>query len=141
MAEPKTKKTNASVENFLDTIKDETRRDDCHAVMKIMQELTKSEPRMWGSSIVGFGEYHYIYADGKGADWPLTAFSPRKQSLVLYMTPGFDKDPELKKLGKYKTSKSCLYINKLEEIHIPTLKNLIKTSLKDFKKQLAAKKK
>lgn len=139
MAELKTKKTTASVEKFLDTIEDETRRDDCYAVLEIMRSITKAEPTMWGSSIVGFGSYRYIYASGKEADWPLTAFSPRKQDLTLYlMNDFFTKYPDLlKKLGKCKTSKACLYIKSLNDIHLPTLKQVIKISISDFKKQLA----
>ncbi len=140
MAEPKTKKTNASVEKFLSTIEDETRRDDCFAVLELMKKITKSEPAMWGSSIVGFGTYHYVFASGREGDWPLTGFSPRKQNLTLYLMFGFEKYPEqMKKLGKHKTGKSCLYINKLEDIDLPTLKYLIKTSIQDLKKYVAGK--
>ena len=139
--EPKTKKTTASVEKFLDAIKDESRRDDCYAVIEIMKAITKDEPAMWGTSIVGFGSYTYQYAGGKEADWPLAAFSPRKQDLTIYIMPGFENYPDLmKKLGKYKTSKACLYIKKLDDIHIPTLKQLIKTSIREFKKLMADKK-
>ena len=140
-SEPKTKKTAASVEKFLDAVKDESRRDDCYAVIEIMKAITKQEPAMWGSSIVGFGSYTYQYAGGKEADWPLAAFSPRKQDLTIYIMPGFENYPDLmKKLGKFKTSKACLYIKKLDDIHIPTLKQLIKTSIQEFKKLMADKK-
>src|SRR5687767_11907396 len=136
MAEPKTKKTTAGVEEFINTIEDETRRDDCFAVLALMKSITKSEPAMWGNSIVGFGTYHYIYASGQEGDWPVTAFSPRKQNLTLYIMPGvFEKYPELmKKLGKCKTSKGCLYVKRLDDLHLPTLKKLIKISLSDLKK-------
>ena len=136
--EIKTKKTTASVERFLDTVEDESRRDDCYAVLEIMRSITKSEPAMWGPGIVGFGSYHYVYASGQEGDWPLTAFSPRKQNLTVYiMTDFFKKYPELlKKLGKCKISKACLYIKSLNDIHLPTLKHVIKTSTSDFKKQL-----
>lgn len=141
MAELKTKKTAASVEQFILAVDDETRRDDCFAVMALMKSITKEEPAMWGSSIVGFGSYHYIYASGQEGDWPLTAFSPRKQNLTIYVMPGFEKYPDLiKKLGKCKTSKGCLYIKRLEDIHLPTLKKLIKTGLSDLKKYVAANK-
>lgn len=140
-SEPKTKKTAASVEKFITSVKDESRRDDCYAVIEIMKAITKQEPAMWGSSIVGFGSYTYQYAGGKEADWPLAAFSPRKQDLTIYIMPGFENYPDLmKKLGKFKTSKACLYIKKLDDIHIPTLKQLIKTSIQEFKKLLAEKK-
>jgi hypothetical protein len=141
MAEPKTQKTSANVEKFLDTVKDEKRRDDCFAILNIMKSITKAEPAMWGSSIVGFGTYHYVYASGREGDWPVTGFSPRKQNLTLYIMPGFEKYSELmKKLGKYKIAKSCLYINSLEDVHLPTLKQLIKISISDLKKYVAKKK-
>jgi hypothetical protein len=141
MAELKTKKTTASVEEFILTVEDETRRDDCFTVLNLMKSITKSEPAMWGSSIVGFGTYHYIYASGQEGDWPMVGFSPRKQNLTLYIMPGFENRQELiKKLGKCKTSKGCLYIKRLDDIHLPTLKQLIKVSLQDLKKYVAANK-
>lgn len=141
MAELKTKKTAASVENFLNKIEDEARRDDCYAVLELMKSITKSEPAMWGSSIVGFGAYHYVYASGQEGDWPLAAFSPRKQNLTIYLMPGFEKYPELmKKLGKYKTAKACLYIKRLDDIDLVTLKKLIRNSIEDLKKYMAVRK-
>src|SRR5688572_4476866 len=138
MAELKTKKTTASVEDFILTVEDETRRDDCFAVLSLMKSITKTEPAMWGSSIVGFGSWHYIYASGQEGDWPVAAFSPRKQNLTIYLTPGFEKNQKLmKKLGKYKASKACLYIKRLDDLHLPTLKQLIKASLIDLKKYVA----
>jgi len=131
MAELKTKPTQASVKEFLNQITDKERRDDCFAVAKIMEEITGDKPKMWGPSIIGFGTYHYKYASGREGDWPKTGFSPRKKDLTLYIMMGFDKHPELmKQLGKHRTSKSCLYIKRLSDIHIPTLKKLIKTSVK-----------
>ena len=143
MAEPKTKKTAASVEKFILAIDDEKRRDDCFAIIEILKSITKEEPAMWGTSIVGFGSYTYEYAGGKTADWPLNGFSPRKQNLSLYFISDFSKRyPELmKKLGKkFKVSKACLYINNLDDLHLPTLKQLIKISTADFKKTLTIKK-
>jgi hypothetical protein len=141
MAEAKTKKNSASVENFLSSIEDERRRDDCFEIAKIMSTITKSEPAMWGNAIVGFGSYEYVYASGQKGDWPLVAFSPRKQDLTLYLMPVFDKYPDkMKKLGKCKTSKGCLYIKSLGDIDLPTLKWLIKTSTQDIKKRAAEKK-
>jgi hypothetical protein len=141
MAELKTKKTNASVEKFLNAIEGETRRDDCYAILEMMKKITRAEPAMWGSSIVGFGTYHYIYASGQEGDWPMIGFSPRKQNLTLYIMPGFEKNTELiKKLGKCKTAKSCIYIKRLDDIHLPTLKQLFKASLNDLKKFVAANK-
>ena len=134
MAELKTKPTQASVKDFLNQIQDKERRDDCFAVAKIMEEITGEKPKMWGPSIVGFGSYHYKYASGHEGDWPISAFSPRKKDLTLYIMMGFDKTPELmKQLGKHSTGKSCLYIKRLSDIHIPTLKKLIKWSVKRIK--------
>ena len=132
MAEPKTKPTQASVKEFLNQIPDKERRDDCFAIAKMMEEITGHKPKMWGPSIVGFGSYHYKYASGREGDWPISAFSPRKNDLTLYFMIGFfEKYPELmEKLGKHSTGKSCLYIKRLSDIHVPTLKKMIKTSLK-----------
>ena len=133
MAELKTKPTQASVKEFLNQIPDKERRDDCFAVTKMMEEITGHKPKMWGPSIVGFGTYHYKYASGREGDWPISAFSPRKKDLTLYIMMGFEKHPELmKQLGKHSTSKSCLYIKRLSDIHIPTLKKLIKSSVKQL---------
>ncbi len=135
MAEPKTKLTDASVEDFLDAVKDEQVRDDCREIAKIMQEATKAPPKMWGTSIVGFGSYHYKYASGREGDWMLTAFSPRKQNLTLYVFGGFEGYDELMdKLGKYTCGKSCIYIKRLSDLHLPTLKKLIKASVKHMLK-------
>src|SRR5688572_273223 len=133
MAELKTKPTQASVKEFLNQIPDKERRDDCFAVAKIMEEITGDKPKMWGPSIVGFGTYRYKYASGREGDWPVTAFSPRKKDLTLYIMMGFfDKHPELmEKLGKHSVGKSCLYIKRLSDIHLPTLKKLIKESVKE----------
>ena len=92
----------------------------------MMREITGERPKMWGSSIVGFGSYHFKYASGREGDWPVTGFSPRKQALTLYIMTGFEKHGALmKKLGKYKTGKSCLYIKKLEDVDQVTLRKLI----------------
>ena len=131
MAELKTKLNNASVQTFLSQIADEQKRQDALALLAIMKTITKAEPKMWGTSIVGFGSYHYKYATGREGDWPITGFSPRKQNLTLYIMSGFEQYADLlKKLGKHKTGKSCLYINRLSDIHLPTLKNLIKESVR-----------
>ena len=132
MAEPKTKPTTASVKEFLNQISDKERRDDCFTVAKIMEEITGDKPKMWGPSIVGFGTFHYKYASGREGDWPVAAFSPRKKDLTLYLTPGFERHTEMmQKLGKHSTGKSCLYIKRLSDIHLPTLKKLIKTSTRE----------
>ena len=137
MAEAKTKPTNQSVEEFLNRISDPERRADCFAVAKMMEEITGEKPKMWGPSIVGFGSYHYKYASGREGDWPPAAFSPRKRDLTLYLMPGFEKRGELmEKLGKHSTGKSCLYIKRLSDIHLATLKKLIKISVKDLKEYI-----
>jgi len=134
MAELKTKQTGASVKQFLNKITDEQRRDDCFAIAKMMEEATGAKPKMWGSSIVGFGSYHYKYESGREGDWMMTGFSPRKNDLTLYLMMGFEKQRELmKQLGKHKTSKSCLYIKRLDDVHVPTLKKLIKESVKELR--------
>ena len=139
MAEAKTKPTKASVTQFLNKIPDAARREDCFAIAKMMEEITGSKPQMWGPSIVGFGSWSYKYASGHEGDWPVAAFSPRKQDLTVYLTIGFEKyDELLSRLGKHRKSKSCLYIKRLSDIHVPTLKKLIKVSVKDLKAYTAA---
>lgn len=134
-AENKTKPTKKDVEKFLNNIKDEKRREDCFKIIKLMKQITKAEPKMWGSSIVGFGNYHYKYASGREGDWFLAGFSPRKQSLTIYAMTYLENYPDiLKRLGKYKTGKGCLYINKLEDVDMKVLKELIITSIKKLKK-------
>jgi hypothetical protein len=132
MAELKTKVTKVSVVKFLQGIKDEKKREDCYQILKIMKKATKAEPRMWGTSIIGFGDHHYVYESGREGDWFIAGFSPRVQNLTLYMMGGFDQDL-LKKLGKYKTGKGCLYINKLEDVDTKVLDKLITTSVKKAK--------
>jgi hypothetical protein len=132
MAEPKTKLNDASVTGFLNRIADEQQRKDAFVILELMEQVTKAKPKMWGSSIIGFGEYHYKYASGREGDMPVTAFSPRKQALTLYVGLGAGQyDALLKKLGKYKTGKGCLYISRLADIHLPTLRKLIQTSFRD----------
>ena len=133
MAELKTQVTKASVNKFLEGIRDEKKREDCYQILKIMKRATKAEPKMWGLSIIGFGDYHYKYASGRENDWFITGFSPRVQNLTLYMTGGFDGEV-LKKLGKYKTGKGCLYINKLEDVDKKVLSELITKSVKNLSK-------
>ncbi|MFN0108554.1 MAG: DUF1801 domain-containing protein [Blastocatellia bacterium] len=142
MAELKTKLNDASVEDFINAVKDEQVREDCWAVVKLMQGITKAEPKMWGPSIVGFGMYTYKYASGRGGDWPLTGFSPRKQNLTLYVMPGFDEYDELMdKLGNFTCGKSCIYVKRLSDLHLPTLKKLISASVKHMLKTYPPKKK
>ena len=129
MAEAKTQVNDSSVQTFLDSIAEEKRRKDCWIIHDLMQQLTGHPAKMWGSSIVGFGSYHYRYASGREGDSPLAGFSPRKQDLTIYIQSGFERHTALMdRLGTYKTGKVCLYIKKLEDIDLPTLKKLIKES-------------
>ena len=140
MAEPKTKLTEASVEDFLNAIKDEQTRQDCFAIVELMRKITKAEPKMWGSNIVGFGTYTYKYASGTTGDWPLTGFSPRKQNLTLYIMSGFTRyDELLQKLGKCKTSKACLYVKRLADVDQKVLKELIEQAVAHTIKQHTSK--
>ena len=130
MAELKTKPNEQSVEAFLNSVEDEKKRQDCLTILEIMKQITKAEPQMWGSSMVGFGSYHYKYESGREGDWFVAGFSPRKQNLTLYIMAGFSRyDELLSKLGKFKTGKSCLYIKKIEDVDLKTLKELIKQSV------------
>jgi hypothetical protein len=131
MAELKTKQTDQSVQKFLNDIPDPGKRKDCKTVAAIMSEISGYKPKMWGPSIVGFGSYHYKYASGQEGDWPMIAFSPRKQNLTFYVLSGSDEENALlKKLGKHTTGKSCLYIKQLSDVDLPTLKTLIRNCLK-----------
>lgn len=133
-AELKTKVNKASVTTFLNKVKDEATRKDCFEILKIMKQVTKEEPKMWGASIVGFGSYHYKSKSGREGDWMLTGFSPRKQNLTLYLMGGFDTHKDLlKKLGKFATSVGCLYIKKLDDVDKKVLKELVAASVKRMK--------
>ncbi|KXK52359.1 MAG: DUF1801 domain-containing protein [Anaerolineae bacterium] len=135
MAEIKTKPTVESVHAFLESVANERKRADAFAILDLMQEITGEQPVMWGSSIVGFGTYHYQYASGREGDWMRTGFSPRAQSLTLYIMAGFDEyDTLLGKLGKYKIGKSCLYINKLADIDMDVLRELVRRSYEHMHK-------
>jgi len=126
----KTQKNDASVDTFLAGITDDQRRADCLSVLELMKDLTGEQAVMWGKAIVGFGSFHYRGKTSEG-DWFHVGFSPRKQNLVLYLHCELEKQADLlKKLGKHKIGKSCLYLNKLEDVHIPTLKKLIKKAFK-----------
>lgn len=129
--ELKTKATKSSVEKFLDSIESEQKRDDAYAILEMMKNASKEEPKMWGPSIIGFGTYHYKYDSGHEGDMCMIGFSPRKAALTLYILLGFEGYDELMaKLGKYKTSKACLYIKKLEDVDKKVLKELITLSVK-----------
>jgi hypothetical protein len=129
MAELKTKLTNASVDEFLGTIANDQVRDDCRTIAGIMEKVTKAPPRMWGSSIVGFGTLRYRYANGKEAEFMLTAFSPRKQNITLYLGQLEKQRDLLDKLGSHSCGKGCLYIKRLSDVHVPTLTKLVKSSV------------
>lgn len=136
MAELKTKENEGDVVAFLNGVADDRKRQDSFAVLALMQEVTQMEPKMWGASIVGFGQYHYKYESGREGDWFLTGFSPRKQNLTLYIMAGFDGYDELMaKLGKHKTGKSCLYINKLADVDTAVLRELVTQSVAHMKKE------
>ncbi|HEV8483113.1 MAG TPA: DUF1801 domain-containing protein [Blastocatellia bacterium] len=133
MPELKTKANTASVEKFLNGIEDEQRRQDCFRVLQLMKAATKTEPAMWGASIVGFGRYRYKYESGTKGEWFLMGFSPRKQDLTLYIMSGLERySALLKKLGKHKTGRACLYIKRLDDVDESTLKQLIERSLTDI---------
>lgn len=126
MAELKTKKTTLSVEDFLNAEPDATKRQDAFTIAGLMEKATKAKPKMWGPAIVGFGDTRLKYDSGRELDWFIMGFSPRKQALTLYVSGAVAQNPELlKKLGKYKTGKGCLYIKKLEDVDMKVLKALI----------------
>ena len=131
MVELKTRPTDASVKEFLESVEHPTRRADGFELLQIMKDVIREEPVMWGTSIIGFGTYHYKYASGREADWLKVGFSPRKRSLTVYLTPGLDEIENLREeLGKHRGGKGCLYINKLSDVNIDVLKKIIKKSIK-----------
>lgn len=133
-AELKTKVNDASVTKFLNSVEDEQKRNDSFEILKLMKQITKEEPKMWGSSIVGFGSYHYKGKSGREGDWMLTGFSPRKQNLTLYLMGGFDTHADLlNKLGKFTTGAGCLYIKKLDDVDKKVLKELVQESVRRMK--------
>ena len=130
MAELKTKPTKQSVKKFLDGIDDDQKRKDCKKIATIMRKATGAPAKMWGTSIVGFGSYHYKYASGHEGDWPLTAFAPRSRDVTLFIMSGFKSYGTLmKKLGKHKTGKACLYIKRLSDVDLDVLTELIEKSV------------
>ena len=142
MAGLKTTENDLSEEEFLNAITDEHKRRDSFTLIRLFKKVTKFEPRMWGTSIVGFGSYHYKYKSGHEGDAPLTGFSPRKQNFTLYLMCGFHEQPELlKKLGKHKTGKGCLYINSFDDVDSGALSELIKISMIAIKTQVEIMKK
>src|SRR5215207_4885470 len=139
MAELKTKVNTGSVHKFLDGIADEVKRRDSYLLLKMMEKATKDEARMWGDSIVGFGDYHYVGKSGREGDWFLAGLSPRKQNLTLYMLGGWKQHAELlAKLGKHSLGKGCLYIKRLDDVDMSVLNKLIAEAVKHAKKQAQA---
>jgi hypothetical protein len=129
MSELKTRPTDVKAEEFLKTIEPEKKRTDAYKLLELMKEVSGEDPVMWGS-IVGFGTYTYKYASGKEGEWPTVGFAARKQNLTLYIMDGFDQyEALLSKLGKHKTGKSCLYINKLDDIDLDVLKEIVQRSV------------
>lgn len=132
-ADLKTKKTTASVLDFIESIPDEDRREDCRRLITLMKKATRADPKMWGSNVVGFGDYHYKYESGRENDWFVTGFSPRKQNLTLYFMTGTERYKSiLDRLGKHKTGKGCLYINNLDEVDVDVLQELVRASARDL---------
>lgn len=126
----KTKVNDASVEDFINNVEGDTKRTDSLTLLEIYKRATKELPKMWGSSLIGFGQYHYKSdRSTQEGDWPLAAFSPRKQNLTLYVSPGMASLGDLLgKLGKHKTSKGCVYINKLAEVDLAVLEEIVERS-------------
>ncbi|MCB9765769.1 MAG: DUF1801 domain-containing protein [Alphaproteobacteria bacterium] len=130
MATLKTHETDASVDAFLDAVEDERKRADARAICDLMAEITGEPPRMWGPTIVGFGRYAYTYESGRTGEWMRVGFSPRKRNLTLYIMPGFSEyDGLMGQLGRFKTGKSCLYINKLADVDQGVLRELVSRSV------------
>jgi hypothetical protein len=130
MAELKTKPTDQDVAHFLEGIEDEQQRNDCLTIVELMRDVTGAEPKMWGTSIVGFGDRQYSYASGRSGDWFVTGFSPRKQNLTLYLAGGIQQHQAiLDRLGKYSTGKGCLYIKRLSNIDPAVLRELVEQTV------------
>lgn len=140
MSTIKTLVNDASVEDFINSVDGEVKKADAFKILEMYKKATNEKPKMWGPSMIGFGQYHYkSERSAQEGDWPLAAFSPRKQSLTLYIMPGVnDYSDLLSKLGKHKTSKACLYINKLSDVDEDILKKLIKRSYDDAKREFGA---
>lgn len=135
MAKNKTTETQNSIIDFINTVEDVTKRNDSFELVKLMQEQTGFEPKMWGPGIIGFGSYHYKYASGHEGDAPLVGFSPRKDAISLYLCSSFESKEELlSKFGKHKAGKGCIYIKKITDIDIEILKKMISYSVENLKK-------
>ena len=131
MAEQKTTPTGEDAHDMLNTIGDASKRQDCLALLAMMREITQVEPKVWAGSMVGFGDHHYKYASGREGDTFVVGFAPRKQALTLYVLSGFEGQEQLlEKLGRYTTGKGCLYVKRLADVDLPTLRQLIERSVK-----------
>lgn len=134
MSDLKTKRNNASVKDFINQIEHDRKRKEAFLLLEIFEEITQCKAEMWGDSIIGFGSYHYQYESGRSGEWMLTGFSPRKQNFSIYVMSGVQSfDSILPQLGKHKSSKACLYINKLEDVDLSVLKEIIKKSFEYVK--------
>jgi Domain of unknown function (DU1801) len=135
MGNIKTLVNDNSVEDFINSVDNEQKRKDSFVLLELFKKVTGEQPKMWGTSIIGFGSYHYKSERSRQeGDWPLTGFSPRKQNLTVYIMPGFDNYQDLlQKLGKHKTSVSCLYINKLADVDIKVLQQIVEKGYQDMK--------
>lgn len=135
MSKNKTVATGQPVEDFLNNVSPEWKKEESFQLLELIKELTGEEPKMWGGSLIGFGDYHYKYESGREGDFFRAGFSPRKQAMTVYVMAGFDKYEELlTKLGKHKTGKSCLYIKSLKDVDIEVLKKIIKSSYDQMNK-------
>jgi hypothetical protein len=140
MATNKTKETSDSVIDFINDIKDNAKRHDAYRLLEMIKKLTLFEPKMWGPSIIGFGNYHYAYESGREGDSPLVGFSPRSSALTLYLSGHFEnRDELLKKLGKHKTDKGCIYVKKLDDIDSEILEKMIVNHINHIKKMYPGK--
>src|SRR5690554_4530910 len=137
MAENKTKPTEKSVTEFIEEFANsERKKQDSYKLLELMEKISGRKPYMWGPSIIGFGSYHYKYKSGHEGDAPLLGFSPRKSAISLYVFTGLDKHEYLlKNLGKFKKGKACIYVNKLEDIHIDELENVMKVTIDYIKEK------
>jgi hypothetical protein len=138
MAENKTKPTRSSVTAFLNKIRDQQLRDDCFAIVEMMQKVSNCEPVMWGSAIIGFGTYHYVSKSGREGDWIMIGFSPRKQNISIYLMGGLKKvEDQISKLGKYKIGGGCLYIKSLSNVNVTVLKKVFARAFKEAQRKKA----
>ena len=143
MSDQKTKKTGESVKAFIDAVTDAQKRDDSHCLIKMMQEITGEAPQMWGPSLIGFGDYRYVYESGHAGDWFVVGFSPRKAAISVYLTCGLTEQfsSHLERLGKHKTGVGCLYVKKLADIDLAVLREMVQISVNSLAKSLKDKSK